>query len=544
MRVLFLFIFNLLWLTSVEAGCFDGLHQKLDARLKEKLKARSAYEIDKSTFADLAFDETLLAGLNKRLSSPYSEMILRHQMQNPALNPESIVRRQKAIGFLSDNPKLLDQLDELIKKSSADFFTIHSIEGAGQPDITIGQWLRIAGLNDGIKGAFYGSAIAYPQMIGMLPMAIMMGNPKGQLISQHNHVLGAAQGLLSKGMKMGKAAKGIEGLPEELVSLFKLLRREDPQMKKGLRYYGWAGVTRIKQYLDWLLPINLTFYPSIRKLKKSAKEAAAYIEAMSDLEIMVRMAQIKRSSPEEFIFPTIEQNTKAESKLVIENGHFPHFKIDDADSVPNSVSFNSLEDQILLMTGPNSGGKSTALRTVAHLTVMAQLGFPVPAKRMELTPLRLITNMQTEDNIAEGTSLFRSEIRRGKDVLDAINSDKRYLLLLDEIFKGTDHEQHQAAELTMLRHILNSDKLTFFSTHDRQLRQYLGEVDGIRYVHVDDDGSFMLKDGQSTTRNAAEIMQQEGLPQQYIDDFIRTFDEVAPDDNVRRELLRPNGSSN
>ena len=50
----------------------------------------------------------------------------------------------------------------------------------------------------------------------------------------------------------------------------------------------------------------------------------------------------------------------------------------------------------------------------------------------------------------------------------------------------------------------------------------------------------MLKEGQSTTRNAAEIMQQEGLPQSYIDDFVRTFDEVAPDENVRRELLRPN----
>lgn len=538
MQKLALILTFLFGLQAAHANCYMRLHEKMFARSMEKLRVRSSYEVDQSTFADLAFVPTLMKAMNERIKNPYAQEIFEHQLRNPALNPELIVQRQKAVAYLSENPELMEQIDELLAKLTTHFESLHAHEPASAADVTLKTWLKHAGISDLMKGMFTLPAAFEPRFLSMVPMGIVFGNPKSATIQQHNNVLYAAQNILAKGKQIAGLVKP-DDLPAELAGLFRLLNREDPKMKKGLRYFGWAGLTRFKSYVDWLLPINSLSYPQVKKLKSSTLEAAAYFEALADLEIMLRFAQLKRSAPDTFIFPTIDTNPAAPTRLIIKDGHFPSFKVEDSNSVANSIHIDSTTDQLVLMTGPNSGGKSTALRTVAHLTILAQMGMPVPAKSMELTPLRLITNMQTEDNIADGVSLFRSEIRRGKDVLDAVNSDDRYLLLLDEIFKGTDHEQHQAAELTMIRHILASDKIAFFSTHDRQLKQYLGGTEGIRYVHVDDDGSFMIKDGQSSTRNAADIMNQEGLPASYINDFMRAFDEVAPDQQVRDELLRP-----
>jgi DNA mismatch repair protein MSH6 len=150
--------------------------------------------------------------------------------------------------------------------------------------------------------------------------------------------------------------------------------------------------------------------------------------------------------------------------------------------IPNSVNLGSHPDSpaILLVTGPNMGGKSTLLRQVCILTIMAQLGCYVPAERCRLTPVdRIFTRIGARDNLIAGQSTFMVELEETAKILAQATSNS--LVILDELGRGTSTFDGYSLAFAVLKHFESQNNRVLFSTHYHKLTQeFNSEADAVK----------------------------------------------------------------
>lgn len=155
-------------------------------------------------------------------------------------------------------------------------------------------------------------------------------------------------------------------------------------------------------------------------------------------------------------------------------------------------------DSILMITGPNMGGKSTYMRQTALIVIMAQLGCFVPARKAEL-PLfdQIFTRIGASDDIMSGQSTFMVEMMEANQALQ--NATAQSLILFDEIGRGTSTYDGMALAQSMIEYIeQNIHAKTLFSTHYHELTDLADHHEGIRNVHVEvheenDDVTFLYR---------------------------------------------------
>jgi DNA mismatch repair protein MutS len=152
--------------------------------------------------------------------------------------------------------------------------------------------------------------------------------------------------------------------------------------------------------------------------------------------------------------------------------------------VPNDLYMNSTSDLILIITGPNMGGKSTYLRQAALVCLMAQMGSFVPAERAELPLLdRIFTRIGASDNLARGRSTFLVEMTEAASILNT--ATPRSLVLLDEVGRGTATFDGLAIAWAVVEHLLAHTKAkTLFATHYHELTELADLLPGVRNYHV------------------------------------------------------------
>ena len=161
-------------------------------------------------------------------------------------------------------------------------------------------------------------------------------------------------------------------------------------------------------------------------------------------------------------------------KLMKKNGHY----------VSNGLLMDET-NSILMITGPNMGGKSTYMRQTALLVIMAQLGCFVPAKKAILPIFdQIFTRIGASDDIMSGQSTFMVEMTEANHALQ--NASDKSLILFDEIGRGTSTYDGMALAQAMLEYIeQNIHAKTLFSTHYHELTQQAKYHKGIRNVHVE-----------------------------------------------------------
>lgn len=191
--------------------------------------------------------------------------------------------------------------------------------------------------------------------------------------------------------------------------------------------------------------------------------------------------------------------------------------------VSNSVHLDE-EKNILLITGPNMGGKSTYMRQVALVAVMAQIGCFVPAKSCKI-PLfdQIFTRIGATDDILGGQSTFMVEMCEANHALQMATS--RSLILFDEIGRGTSTYDGMALAQAMIEYIAACiHAKTLFSTHYHELTSLSDTVPGIRNVHVgvreeDDHVTFLyrIKEGPADRSYGINVARLAGLPDSVLD---------------------------
>ncbi len=187
--------------------------------------------------------------------------------------------------------------------------------------------------------------------------------------------------------------------------------------------------------------------------------------------------------------------------------------------IPNNLFMNSATDRILLITGPNMGGKSTYLRQAALISVMAQMGSFVPAERAKLPIFdRIFTRIGASDNLARGRSTFMVEMTEVAGILNI--AAPQSLVLLDEVGRGTATFDGLAIAWAVVEYLqTHTQAKTLFATHYHELTELADLLPGVRNYHVSvkESGSnivFLRKvePGSADKSYGIDVARLAGLP--------------------------------
>ena len=176
------------------------------------------------------------------------------------------------------------------------------------------------------------------------------------------------------------------------------------------------------------------------------------------------------------------------------------------------------EHNFLFLTGANMAGKSTLVKALGSAVFLAHIGMGVPAQKMKLTLFDgLLSNINVVDNIAKGESFFFNEVQRIKNTIEKINNGKKWLVLIDELFKGTNVQDAMKCSLTVIKGLIKmKNSLFILSTHLYEIGEELKNYPNISFryfeTNVTDEHlefSYQLKEGISEDRIGYVILKRE-----------------------------------
>jgi len=213
------------------------------------------------------------------------------------------------------------------------------------------------------------------------------------------------------------------------------------------------------------------------------------------------------------------------------NLQFPQFKVQDEPLMETKGLYHILlsnpvaydvaltpHSNFLFLTGANMAGKSTFIKAVGAAVFLAHIGMGVPAQSMELTVFDgVLSNINVEDNIVKGESFFFNEVQRIKNTILKINDHRKWLILIDELFKGTNVQDAMKCSSTVIKGLLKiRNSLFILSTHLYEIAEELKPYPNISFRFFETairgeqlEFSYQLKDGISDDRLGYLILKRE-----------------------------------
>ncbi|EOD80608.1 DNA mismatch repair protein MutS [Grimontia indica] len=250
--------------------------------------------------------------------------------------------------------------------------------------------------------------------------------------------------------------------------------------------------------------------PHLEKLQRAA-------EALSTLDVLANLAE--RAESLNYCRPTLTE----QRGIDIAGGRHPVVEqVMDAPFIANPTSLNP-DRRMLIITGPNMGGKSTYMRQTALITLMAHIGSYVPAESVTLGPVdRIFTRIGASDDLASGRSTFMVEMTETANILH--NATENSLVLMDEIGRGTSTYDGLSLAWASAEWLAEKLKaMTLFATHYFELTELSGQVPGLVNVHLDavehgDEIAFMhaVQEGAASKSYGLAVAGLAGVPKTVI----------------------------
>lgn len=487
-----------------------------------------AHALDEWVLEDLGIDgaSPSLFGLLNTTQSSLGARRLRVLVRTPLLDPAAIEARQEAVDELARTHTLRDAL----------LLAFHA--GRRRNVARVPEFLsRAPELPQGLHRLLLG-------LFGTLVLPCLLLAPGVPALLPVAGILFLGLFLLSlplrrRAGRLRESYLELEPLVRSVVDIAQVLEREAPH-SAVLRAYrerfrpALHGAARLPLFLRDLMFLHLHeigFLYGIVELLTSwdlqwlmALEARArrvpghlegYIEVACDLEALVALG-VFAAEQRGVCFPEV---VAAETpRLDIRDGEHPLLP-------PGGVVANDLDlgagARLAVVTGSNMSGKSTFLRMVALNSVLAQIGAPVRAGRLQVTPLRLYANINVHDSLADGKSYFLVEVERVHGILEAARGESFVLAVFDELFRGTNSTERLAASREIARFLAARGGLFLLATHELELTRLAFEeaVEGIFALHFRDeirDGRmvfpYRLYAGVGVAHNALRLLELSGYP--------------------------------
>lgn len=190
-------------------------------------------------------------------------------------------------------------------------------------------------------------------------------------------------------------------------------------------------------------------------------------------------------------------------------------------AVPYDLNMNRATNFVFL-TGANMAGKSTFIKAVGTAVFLAHIGMGVPAQQMQLSLFDgMLSNINVIDNISKGESYFYNEVQRIKATISKVNDKRKWLILIDELFKGTNVQDAMKCSTTVIEGLLKiKNSLFILSTHLYEIGEDLKKHSNISFNYFETNThngqlsfNYQLRDGISNDRLGYLILEREGVTQ-------------------------------
>ena len=278
----------------------------------------------------------------------------------------------------------------------------------------------------------------------------------------------------------------------------------------------------IYDYLNKVLLLDLNCYAfAVDELRKKREHVTAIFEGLGYLDAAISIASLRQGNPN-FTTPVFLEATK---RCRLTQIYHPLL----ASPVANDLNVNG---KGILLTGSNMSGKSTFIRTVGVNAVMAQTIHTCFAREYVAPFFDLKVCLGATDSLLEGKSHYFSEVEGVRALITAAQSGKQSLLLLDELFRGTNTIERVAAAKAILEYINRGNNIVLIATHDIELAELLDrQYETYHFREIIDNQQmtfdYKLQHGTSSTRNAIAILSMYGYPKPIVAEALRVVDELA-----------------
>ena len=482
--------------------------------------------------ADLAVSEgpLHLAGVLDASASPLGSSRLAEWLERPALDAAEIRARQAAAQAIFAAPAAgFAMKEEFAAAARVDFDRLlkDALAIPGEPPV-----LRRIGLF-GIGGAtavgavFTVAVIQQSDVLALVAALVaallnfLLRKPlkravelRARLLEDEGALaalapLAAALGPVAAGERLRHLGQRLEAPLASIAALTRILAFAKVH-KLGLIYVAFNLFTFYD--LWWLAPLD-------RAWRKTAKALPDAVAAAADLEALLALAEYRETRAD-----TIWPEALDGPRPVLEIEEARHPLLDFATAVPNSVRLGD-PVRLLVVTGSNMSGKSTYLKAAGLALLAAEIGAPVRARAMRFTPMGIVADINVRDALESGESYFAVEARRIRDILAETAAEPRTLVLLDEIFRGTNTREKVAAGLETALHLSRTGAPVILATHDHEFTGLADEAAPvIANAHFEDtveDGEmvfpYRIREGRARTTNALRVLRTRGFPKSLVD---------------------------
>lgn len=297
--------------------------------------------------------------------------------------------------------------------------------------------------------------------------------------------------------KVGQQAGGAKNALAKLKSLISLFDQ---------RLNGFLGLL-----LNVFFVYDLWIIRSLEKWKKNhAVEIEAFLKEIESFKIYETLANYT-AHHNHFIFPDFSGET------LLKVSQMSHPFLSETDAIRNDFEISE-NDNLFLVTGANMAGKSTFLRAVGLNWVMGMIGLPVCAQTALIKHVDLMTSMRINDSLSKGTSYFKAEVERLRDLIDLVSQSRPSMVLLDEILRGTNSNDKRIGTIGFCNKLLKLKSKGILATHDLEVADHFEGEAGIRNINFESyivEGQlifdYKLRPGIAQNTNASTIMKARGI---------------------------------
>lgn len=274
---------------------------------------------------------------------------------------------------------------------------------------------------------------------------------------------------------------------------------------RKLLYFGRIGTLEgIFEYVRIILLLDyISYFFMIRMINKHKDQYEKLWKIIGELDTGIAVA-FYRHSIGDYCRPTFIQN----EELIFEDMYHP--------LIQNPVKNSSRLDKMTLITGSNASGKSTYMKAVAINAILSQTIHTVHASSWSMKPSYILSSMAIQDNVIDGDSYFKAEIKSLKRIIQKIKSGIPCMAFIDEILRGTNTVERIAASASVMEWLTKHPGMTMIASHDIELTTMLSEFNNYHFretvqndsIHFD----YKIHPGPSTTKNAIKLLELMDYP--------------------------------
>jgi len=191
----------------------------------------------------------------------------------------------------------------------------------------------------------------------------------------------------------------------------------------------------------------------------------------------------------------------------------------------------AIEGKNIVITGSNMSGKSTFLRTLGLNAVLAQTFYMTMAKSYEASWFNVVTSISPEDDLEEGKSYYMAEATALLRMVKVVEDERCSLLLIDEIFRGTNPMERVAGASALLEYLSKRNCLVVVATHDQEITKNI--EDQYDQYHFEEkvtkeslEFDYLIKPGPLTSPNGIRILDYLGYPEEIVEDALAHVEEA------------------